>query len=63
MIAELNNDKAMAADLKTSLDSRTACVRCLKVELARLKAAESEEARDASRRVAAYQSVLLDVHQ
>lgn len=47
----MNNTKTRAAELKTSLDARSACASNLKGKLARLKAAQVEEILDTTRHI------------
>lgn len=60
---ELNIVEANAVKLEKSLDVSPDRLRGLEGELTRLKAAQTGEVRDATRRTAADQSVLLDALQ
>lgn len=60
MVTKLKSAKAKVAELKASLDADVARDCCLEGELVRLKAAQAEEVRDATRRVAADQPIWLN---
>lgn len=60
LVKQLNKDMAKTAEPKTTFDANVACVRCVEEALARLKVAQAEEARDATCRDAADQSVRLN---
>lgn len=63
LVMELSNVEAKVFKLKTSFDSSSARVCCLETVLTRFIAALTGEARDATRRAAADQSVRLDAFQ
>lgn len=63
LVVELNNVKVKAPELKTSFGASAARVCCSGGELGSLKAAQAEEASDATHLVTANQSGRLDALQ